>query len=353
LGPLEIITLQQCFEAVLDQKNKKKLFEFYRRHQGAKNFSDAEVFHQAVSREIGGVDWPQFQKAREKAQEILETSASQSVSFIRHGDREYPPQFYDLPNPPMLLYVKGNSDLLTTSPRIGVIGSREPSELGKRYTREVACALVAENAIVVSGFALGVDAKAHKASLEAGRTIAVMARPVFDVAPGFSHNLGAQMLTGARTGKVCFVSELPPGTSYDKDYFRRQSELTATLSKAVVVVQGNVRSGTVMTANIFLDKKKPVACLNAPEEVTGFAGNKQLLAKPGVKGVDPAAIPNQVKAFVASLGASPAPQASLHSWLKTGSSVKRGLGYDGAGSDAEGGGKKPREGEGGPSVLPR
>ena len=155
------------------------------------------------------------------------------------------------------LYARGDTDLLRL-PSIAFVGTREPSEKGKRAGyRMVRKAAELSGRAVISGLALGCDTTAHRAALDAGApAIAVLPCAIDRVTPASNRQLAEEIL---RSGGL-ILSEHPPGTPTAKWMFVKRDALMAELSDAVIVIEKGTGSGTMHTVREALKRGKPVGC---------------------------------------------------------------------------------------------
>lgn len=180
---------------------------------------------------------------REEAERELERATRVGATPVFTVEPGYPPALAAIDPPPPLVYVKGDSSLLTR-PAIAIVGSREASAAGYKLTRLFAATLAAAGYVVVSGLARGIDAAAHEASLASG-TIAVVAGGVDIVYPPEHAALHA-----AIAAKGAVISEMPPGFQPRAKDFPRRNRLIAGLAYGVVVMEAAKRSGTLVTARL-------------------------------------------------------------------------------------------------------
>lgn len=180
---------------------------------------------------------------REEAERELERATRAGATPVFTVEPGYPPALAAIDPPPPLVYVKGDSSLLTR-PAIAIVGSREASAAGYKLTRLFAATLAAAGYVVVSGLARGIDAAAHEASLASG-TIAVVAGGVDIVYPPEHAALHA-----AIAAKGAVISEMPPGFQPRAKDFPRRNRLIAGLAYGVVVMEAAKRSGTLVTARL-------------------------------------------------------------------------------------------------------
>lgn len=190
-------------------------------------------------------------------------------------DSDIPPLLQSIPNPPKSLFVKGDTlDDLLAQPRVAIVGSRKVSAYGRAVTMQLAEELARKGIIIVSGLALGVDAIAHQAALDAGgRTIAILPTSINKIYPashaGLAHNIVSQ-------GGV-LLSEYPDGTDAFPGNFVARNRLVSGISDAVVVTEAAEKSGTLHTARFALAQHKKL--LVVPGNITSplSKGTNQLI----------------------------------------------------------------------------
>lgn len=209
---------------------------------------------------------------------LLASMARIGVRVVAQGDREYPTQLLDLPEPPLALWVRGPLDLRASSLRsVAVVGARACTSYGEQAASLVAGELAERDWSVVSGGAFGIDAAAHRAALAVGGpTIAVMACGV-DVHYPRSHD--ALLCRIADSGAV--ISELPPGSQPLRHRFLNRNRLIAALSRATVVVEAARRSGALATANRAMELSRPVLAVPGPITSMASAGTNLLIQTQG------------------------------------------------------------------------
>jgi len=165
----------------------------------------------------------------------------------------YPPWLAEAEAAPALLYVRGNAVLLG-SPQLAMVGSRNPSEHGRRTAREFAAYLARAGLIITSGLALGIDAASHEGALAAGgNTIAVLGTGLDCIYPREHHALAARI---AAHGAL--VSEFPPGTPPLKHNFPRRNRIISGLARGTLVVEAARHSGSLITARLAAEQGREV-----------------------------------------------------------------------------------------------
>lgn len=177
--------------------------------------------------------------------------------FITPADPTYPELLYEIPDPPPVLYYQGNLALLSAcqlTPAVGIVGTRHPSEYGRRWTRRLTKALCRNSLPILSGLAAGIDQEAHQSCLEVhGDTIAVLGTGVDVVYPYRNRELHRAI---AQSGLL--LSEHPPGTKPDRTHFPRRNRIIAGLSRAILVTEAPSKSGALITANLANDYGRDV-----------------------------------------------------------------------------------------------
>jgi len=157
-------------------------------------------------------------------------------------------------NVPERVYYIGKVPL-QRSPVVAIVGTRKPTSYGKEVTFKLAYDLARKGITVVSGLALGVDAIAHKATLEAGgTTIAVLANGVDHIYPTANTHLADDIIKSG--GAI--ISEYPPGTPARDFQFLARNRIVSGIADAVIVTEAASRSGTLATVAHALDQNKEV-----------------------------------------------------------------------------------------------
>jgi DNA processing protein len=202
----------------------------------------------------------------------------ETQNFLTPADSDYPQLLLEIPDPPPVLYYRGQIDLVRSldfRSAIAIVGTREPSEYGRRWTRKLSTTLAQQGFLVMSGLADGIDAEAHRSCLEAGgRTVAVLGTGVDIVYPSKNHRLYDQLL---ETGLV--LSEYAAGTQPDRAHFPRRNRIVAGLSRAVLVIEAPMKSGALITANLANDYGRDVYALPGSLENAKSKGCLTLISK--------------------------------------------------------------------------
>lgn len=203
---------------------------------------------------------------------------SESQNFLTPADADYPRLLFEIPDPPPVLYYRGQLDLIREFDRqsaIAIVGTRHPSEYGRRWTRKLSKTLAENSFIVVSGLADGIDAEAHQSCLRVGgKTVAVLGTGVDVVYPYKNRQLYEQLL---QTGLA--LSEYPAGTQPDRKHFPQRNRIVAGLSRALIVAEAPERSGALITANLANDYGRDVYVLPGSLDNANAIGSLTLISK--------------------------------------------------------------------------
>jgi DNA processing protein len=196
----------------------------------------------------------------------------QGIAILTWDHPAYPALLRNIPDPPLLLYAKGNSGCLS-QPGIGVVGARAATSYGQQIARSLSGQLARRGMVIISGFALGVDAAAHLGALQAGgRTIAVLGNGLDVIYPSQNRNLFDKI---AETGTL--ISEYPLGTKPDGFRFPARNRIISGLSLGVLVVEAAKRSGSLITARQALDQGREVFAVPGRVDSWKSEGTHRLL----------------------------------------------------------------------------
>lgn len=211
-------------------------------------------------------------EGRQRARAALRTLERAGAVALTPHDPAYPEAFRPLPDPPYLLFATGNLDLLA-APGLGVVGTRMPTDYGRRIATRLSAELARAGLSIVSGMAKGIDAAAHAAALDAGgATVGVLGHGIDRVYPPENAQLFARV---AERGLL--LTELAPGEEPNAGNFPRRNRLIAALSLGVLVVEMGEKSGAQHTVTYALEQGKDVFAVPGPIGSPQSAGTNQLL----------------------------------------------------------------------------
>lgn len=222
----------------------------------------------AVAEEAGVARYRPYPEAQ--ALNEMKAAKRAGAELLCLGDANYPLRLAQAPDAPPVLWALGKLELLQR-PAIAIVGARNASSLGARMTRRLAHDLGEAGFAVVSGLARGIDALAHKASLETG-TIAVLAGGLDQIYPSENVDLAHDI---ARQG-LC-LSEQPFGLSPQARHFPKRNRIVAGLGQAVLVVEAAAKSGSLITARMALDLGRDVMAVPGHPMDTRASGCNILL----------------------------------------------------------------------------
>src|SRR4030042_1393596 len=185
-----------------------------------------------------------------------------SIKFLTINDKDYPQNLKGLADAPLVLYYRGTIKKSDKN-AVAIVGSRKITSYGREVTNKFATELASYGITVVSGLAFGVDVAAHKACLEAGgRAIAVLASGLDLITPISNSWLGEQIIKS----NGVLISEHPLGYKPQKSDFPERNRIISGLSKAVLVVEGARKSGTLHTASHAAEQGRQVFAV--PGQIT-------------------------------------------------------------------------------------
>ena len=195
-------------------------------------------------------------------------------------DGVYPSSLREIYDPPIVLYVKGAWSECLDQPCIGVVGSRKASTYGQNAALMLARDLTQRGITVVSGFARGIDAAAHRGALEAGgRTVAVLGTGIDEIYPRDHKKLAEEIL--AHGGAV--VSQFPLGTPPVSENFPYRNRIISGLSLGVVVVEAAENSGSLITARLAMEQNREVFAVPGNITSRNSFGTNYLIKGAGAK----------------------------------------------------------------------
>jgi DNA processing protein len=221
-----------------------------------------------VSREIA--DSIAGKKYLNHLQAHLEALERLTARMLIMDDQDYPCYLRHIPNPPPVLFMKGQ---LRHTPAVAVVGSRLPTGYGQKIAEELGRGLAAQGISVVSGLARGIDAAAHRGALAAGNySIGILACSLDYVYPRENAALIAEM---SRQGAV--ISEYLINNPPKPGLFPVRNRIIAGMSQAIVVVEASLRSGSLITARHGLEQGREIFAVPGPVHSPLSQGCHELL----------------------------------------------------------------------------
>ncbi len=249
------------------------------------SFGDAKSVYDSDVKKIGAVIGNNASDKRaladkdlSRACEILEFCKKHNVGITAYPDADYPAPLRKIPTPPVLLYYRGRLPDFSKGVYIASVGARHVSDYGRRTAFKLSYDLACSGATIVSGMAMGIDGVSHAAALAAGApTVAVLGNGIDICYPPGHLTLAREIVKNG-----CVLTEYAPKTQPTRYSFPRRNRIISGLSAATLVVEGNERSGALITARHAEAQGRTVYA------VPGAAGNKNseasnLLIKNGAK----------------------------------------------------------------------
>lgn len=182
----------------------------------------------------------------------IEKMKRENISLVRYDDEDYPQKLLNINNYPLYLYYTGDIKALNKT-AAAIVGSRDCTPYGRDVTIEISRALISGGINIVSGMARGIDAAAHKEALDDGFTCAVLGCGIDVIYPKENKDIYDKLRK-----KGCLISEFPIGEAPNAYNFPQRNRLISGLSELVIVVEGNEKSGSLITASAALEQGRDV-----------------------------------------------------------------------------------------------
>lgn len=193
----------------------------------------------------------------EQTEKMRDKMKKDGIAICKRDEEQYPRILRQLSGMPPVLYYKGNIGILNQQKSIALIGTRTPSDAGKTLSYESGRRIGTANINLVNGLALGCDTEALKGALAAGgKCVAVMPCGLDEIIPKANQRLAEEILEKGG----CLISEYPPGTKVQKYSYVQRDRLQSGVSREVVIVEAELKSGTMHTAEFAMRQHKRLAC---------------------------------------------------------------------------------------------
>ena len=200
--------------------------------------------------------WRTGERQAEEAHEV-------GLRVVSYFDDDYPERLRDIPDPPAVLFIKGRVEALHEAATVAVVGTREPTKYGVETAFRAGKRVAERGVTVVSGLALGCDTQAHKGCVsENGTGVAVLAHGLDRVYPAGNRGLADLLLESGG----CWVSEYPVGTKPERGAFVERDRIQSGLADGVLVVETDVKGGTMHTVRYSQQQHRRLACVDHPEK---------------------------------------------------------------------------------------
>ena len=207
------------------------------------------------------------------SQKILSDCTDLKIGILTYQDAAYPERLKNIPDPPMVLYYKGQLPSVDSEPVVGIVGTRRASPYGLTVAKRMGYQIASCGGIVVSGMAYGIDGLAMQGALTAGKSvIGVLGCGADIIYPPSNRHLFADT---ERYG--CIMTEFPPGTPPLGRNFPRRNRIISGLSCGVLVVEAPEGSGALITARLAADQGRDVFVVPSNIDVDSARGSNALL----------------------------------------------------------------------------
>lgn len=248
-----------------------KLHAWFNQHGSFANLfaaSETELmvagFHDGDLEHIKKINWATIEKELHWYQ--------QRATVLPINDPRYPVLLKEISDPPLVLYVCGEFELLS-APQLGLVGTRHPSPFGLNMAQNFAQALVEAGLVVTSGLAMGIDGACHQSALAAqGKTIAVMGTGLNHIYPRYHERLAENIKQAG-----ALITEFPLNTPPFAAHFPRRNRIISGLSLGVLVIEAALRSGSLITARYALEQNREVFAIPGSINHTLARGCHQLI----------------------------------------------------------------------------
>jgi DNA processing protein len=256
-------------------------------HKLVEHFGSPQAAYMASLTELEGCGLPArvaqavfAQAGLKDAEKEIEAATKADCQLVTLASANYPPLLKQIPDPPLVLYVRGDVEALSLH-AVAIVGTRRPTAYGSSVAHRLAGDLAQRGLVIVSGLARGIDSAGHRGALEAkGKTVAVQGRGMDGIYPAENKHLAEKI---QESGAI--ISEFPLGTGPLPENFPIRNRIISGLALGVVVVEAAEYSGSLITSRLASEQNREVFAV--PGNITSaqsFAPNH--LIKQGAKLVD-------------------------------------------------------------------
>ena len=270
-------------------------------------YGNAQSIFKANKKELENIEGIGSVRARSIKDFTDFSSSEEEIKFIEKykitslfiTDEKYPKRLLNCFDSPALLYYRGNADL-NTSKIISIVGTRNNSGYGKMVCEKFIEDLKAENILVVSGLAFGIDTIAHKAALKNDlQTVAVLAHGLDRIYPQQNKTLAKQI-----TEQGGLLTDFISNTTPDKQNFPKRNRIVAGISDAVIVIESGKKGGSLITAELGNGYNKDVFAIPGRTNDSKSEGCNYLIKN------NKAALVNSADDFLEMMNWKPTPKPS-------------------------------------------
>lgn len=201
--------------------------------------------------------------AKQKAYKNIELTKANGINIITILDNDFPNKLSTIEDPPVIIYYKGNKECLNISKSVAIIGTRNPTVHGTKIANRLGYLFGKDGFVVVSGLANGCDEFGHTGCVEAhGKSIAVLPGGLDKIYPASNKVLAQRILEE----DGCLISEYPIGTRPFRSFFVDRDRLQSALSECIIVIETDIKGGTMHTVGFAKKQNKIIACYKHSEK---------------------------------------------------------------------------------------
>ncbi len=212
-------------------------------------------------------------KSMDRAEGVLADCQYLGLRIMTIQDGDYPDRLRQIPDPPVVLYLRGKAVDFDEEAAIAVVGAREPSEYGRKMAARLGLELARGGALLVSGIARGLDSEAIRGALKGGgRVVSVLAGGL-DTGYPYTSRFLVEDIAAAGT----LISEHPPGTPALGDHYHARNRIISGLSLGVVAVECRLSSGTMITAGRALEQDRDLFAVPGAVDMVMSEGTNRLI----------------------------------------------------------------------------
>lgn len=263
------LTLALINQKGLGRKSVKTLFDFYGDlDQIVLQYKELDISDDVKLKIVNAISSePEIYKLEKELER-------RCISYLCFWEDGFPSGLRNMPDPPIIIFYKGNYKKETLDKSILVVGTRKITEYGKKAANFICSQLSQNGFCIVSGLAFGIDAEAHKSTFHnGGYTAAILAGSVDNCLPKGNISIYNQILD---SGGV-IISEYLPNTNVVAGMFAERNRLVAGISMATLVIEAPNKSGSLITADLALDYNKDVFCIPGSIFTENAKGSNDLI----------------------------------------------------------------------------
>ncbi len=258
-----------------DSELTKKLLLKFDTPEGVYNAEEREYYDKIRDIPTEVVD-RLCDKSFDEVEKCLAFCKRYGVRIVCKGTEKYPERLSLISEPPLVLYEMGADIDIDDNACVAVVGTRRCTEYGRRTARKIAYELSMYGCIVVSGIALGIDAAAHLAALEAScPTIAVLGCGLATAYPSENRELHKRILSA----NGMLITEYPPYSRPEKYHFPQRNRIISGMCVGAVIVESHIRSGALITAKQAQRQGKFVYAVPGRIDDFNSSGNLELIKR--------------------------------------------------------------------------